>query len=1453
MKWNKLSDGRTCLPAGTILQLEEAGGYYRITGGPIGFGGSGIIYPAVRVRKGADGWQDEEMNLAVKECFPCVPGMVLERDAAGRIAGEENRIYQFALEQMRREKTVTGTIYNAGFRLIPVWTSSEQEKIALDGEHFEAAHNYYAVMERIDEKGRSLEDLARNEQLTAREIMSLACQLLRALKEVHGSGFIHGDIQTNNIFVKGYEAGDDLGVVSLLDFGAARVLGPDNRTAPIEDRALYTTKGFTPPECLTGNDGTLQLTPAADLYSAGCVILRMLSGRAVSRQALELVTNGRYIYARQAAKLRCPDSAAAAINSFLDRALQKDPADRYPSAEEMLREASRIEQSLAPANIAISVSEYAAFISYCHSEKTKRAAQMLADAIEHYHIPDFAAPGRGKENRKRRRPGKVFLDRMELSGGGDMGDQIARALEQSAYLIVVLGGGSDRSEWVTREIETFLKTHTRDRVLTVLAEGDEKEGMPPILKTQEFFTEDGKKVLGIESLSADLRADTAGDLKKKLRTEKLRLLAPMLGCSFDDLRQREKEARTRRLVRSLSVGMAMFAVIAGIIGYQSIQIKNRNLQLLKIHSKELAERSGRALKEGDREQALSLALEALPSSSEDRSAPVTAEARAALQNALYLYRDMDNMTMAKKAFRTMKMGRKAAPGTEELSPDGLKFLTRGTDGSVFVWDLATGACLAGPDEEQTNELNEGALFAGFLDDETLLLIKKDKALHYTIAASSDGETDKPQASEQETAASEMRLSGWPLELESFALPIETPLLGTFNEDRSRIAFCALDPYGMTEDGVRQVNPELIVCDTGTMQELGRLSAADGSSGFEGFASLTASGPVFSHDGRWAALPLTDLFKADDPYSDKPAGALLLLDLEEGQSRVITDQESGFLCCCFAGENSLFACGYMPVTLWELTEMPLKGAAFNINIETGDVRWKTSTENQTKMGTDTLGILAQKDTVILWGNRQIQALDMGDGRLLSTMQVRDGIAGVAEGSGEGNWLFAGDRRGRLVNADVEEGVVSENVTSIDRPVDHFWYTRSLPHGAMIVSETKTGTYYLLGATENEAGERLSCGSRSGMYYVSVDSSYMLIEKEAGSGVLTALDLRSGKWAGTYPKEDAVIRFCGAEQIFSLKESEDGRQTLKLIDLSADEILMEKEFEADVQMLFYGGCCGWQEGTLFHLLNGREEIELALPADTVEIPDSGQEKKETNEIITGMNIDDKKHFLYLYGTEEGDLLPEEHLRFLYDLTQGKWLPLPPWTDAGKEKGTLTISSDGAAAAWLDKEDSLLRVFFAGSEEAKVDITLPSAQNCHVDFGRGNKVLYVIANDGILRSYDTFTGEQLSQSKEIYTHASLLMVSQERNLILLDATAAENDRQLGASSNYGLDTMRVLWIYEETPEHELCRMAGADSGVYSAAADRVVGVDTAGGQIYLYDYYGPEKIDELISKARELLPGA
>ena len=130
------------------------------------------------------------MRIALKECYPIVPGTVLERDGNGEVYSADNRVYAFAREQMLREKEVTGRIFNRGFRLAPIVMCSEQEDIAADGEHFHPVRNLVTLMERLDEKGVSLGEILRAKDcpLTVWDMIRIMIQVLASLKEVHEAG-----------------------------------------------------------------------------------------------------------------------------------------------------------------------------------------------------------------------------------------------------------------------------------------------------------------------------------------------------------------------------------------------------------------------------------------------------------------------------------------------------------------------------------------------------------------------------------------------------------------------------------------------------------------------------------------------------------------------------------------------------------------------------------------------------------------------------------------------------------------------------------------------------------------------------------------------------------------------------------------------------------------------------------------------------------------------------------------------------------------------------------------------------------------------------------------------------------------------------------------------------------------------------------------------------------------
>ena len=207
--------------------------------------------------------------------------------------------------------------------------------------------------------------------------------------------------------------------------------------------------------------------------------------------------------------------------------------------------------------------QYCAFISYRHYTPDKEVAQRLHSLIENYVIPSSL---RGEDRAKH--PGRVFRDQEELPLSADLGKDIETALNNSEWLICVCSPRYLQSRWCMRELEYFIERRGRERVLAVLAEGEPRDAFPDLLCKGKDA--DGNET-DIEPLAADVRSDTLKGSLKKLKKEKLRILAPMLGTTFDGLYMRQK----RRLRRNIALGACAALVVAGgIFGYLSYQ-RNR--------------------------------------------------------------------------------------------------------------------------------------------------------------------------------------------------------------------------------------------------------------------------------------------------------------------------------------------------------------------------------------------------------------------------------------------------------------------------------------------------------------------------------------------------------------------------------------------------------------------------------------------------------------------------------------------------------------------------------------------------------------------------------------------------------------------------------------------------------------------------------------------------------------
>jgi len=275
--------------------------------------------------------------------------------------------------------------------------------------------------------------------------------------------------------------------------------------------------------------------------------------------------------------------------------------------------------------------KYWAFISY--SSKDNRMGQWLHKRIENYSIPEDLRGSElfdGSVLGKNLRP--VFRDRDELSGAADLGQAIHKALEVSRFLIVLCSPDSAQSEWVNKEIETFISMGKGDRILALILDGEPnvstrglegKECFPPALREN------------LEPIAGDLRSDGDGRDRGFLK-----ILAGITQLDFDILYRRHERARARRRLIMSIVTLSVAGVLAFLsvfaLRQQNIAMK-AEVQANKRMADLFLEEARRALHDGDSESLAILTAAAGKSDSSHPDLPYfTAAARQAWGERLLL-------------------------------------------------------------------------------------------------------------------------------------------------------------------------------------------------------------------------------------------------------------------------------------------------------------------------------------------------------------------------------------------------------------------------------------------------------------------------------------------------------------------------------------------------------------------------------------------------------------------------------------------------------------------------------------------------------------------------------------------------------------------------------------------------------------------------------------------------
>ncbi len=202
----------------------------------------------------------------------------------------------------------------------------------------EAEGTYYIAMEVIE--GRSLKELIMTRgALPIDTAVAYAKQLLEALRFAHRHGIIHRDIKPHNVLVSAdQQVKSNEPRLKVTDFGIARH-GASQMT---EAGSIMGTAQYLSPEQARG----APVTAASDLYSAGVVLYEMLTGKVpfTGDSAIEIAM--KHVNDAPAPPSTLRPEISPELDQIVLRALAKDPAGRYQTAEEFIEDLERFEAGL---------------------------------------------------------------------------------------------------------------------------------------------------------------------------------------------------------------------------------------------------------------------------------------------------------------------------------------------------------------------------------------------------------------------------------------------------------------------------------------------------------------------------------------------------------------------------------------------------------------------------------------------------------------------------------------------------------------------------------------------------------------------------------------------------------------------------------------------------------------------------------------------------------------------------------------------------------------------------------------------------------------------------------------------------------------------------------------------------------------------------------------------------
>jgi len=180
---------------------------------------------------------------------------------------------------------------------------------------------HYIVMEYVD--GKTLKDVIRKEApLSVEQAVDIAIMICDGVHHAHEKGIIHRDIKPHNILITGH------GMVKVADFGIARAVSTGTITY---GNNIVGSVHYLSPEQARGE--ALNIT--TDIYSIGCILYEMLTGRVPFDADSPITVALKHINEAPPSPRSINDAIPPALEGIIFRAMEKIPSHRFQTAQEM--------------------------------------------------------------------------------------------------------------------------------------------------------------------------------------------------------------------------------------------------------------------------------------------------------------------------------------------------------------------------------------------------------------------------------------------------------------------------------------------------------------------------------------------------------------------------------------------------------------------------------------------------------------------------------------------------------------------------------------------------------------------------------------------------------------------------------------------------------------------------------------------------------------------------------------------------------------------------------------------------------------------------------------------------------------------------------------------------------------------------------------------------------------